>query len=249
VRIRKILAANLQKLEDGHEQLLGSTEASTEFTKVAGVGGGEVGTSSNPRFTEEDASLLLVFAGIEEIDEEEASMLCYNSLKTRNIPKPKPKKNPKVESKANANAGADVATSTNTGSGSTGSRGNGSMTKKDPLFAAAVNFVEAEERGEGGISNSDTSTGKSTGRRSPNSNNNNNNTNTPAAEGDVDFSLWSSAVLASLRHKLLAGVLAERRGHLAPNFMDHAEKSSTSMHSMAPSATGSSHSHSLTHTP
>jgi hypothetical protein len=52
--------------------------------------------------------------------------------------------------------------------------------------------------------------------------------------------------LASLRHKLLAGVLAERRGHLAPNFMDHAEKSSMSMHSMAPSATGSSHSHSLT---
>lgn len=209
-RVGTIVQQNAKKINDGYEQLLGDEQEAAEEAKGSSPdkqGASYAAATAAPeqgkqRFCVDDANLLLLFAGINEIDAEESERICMNSLvKT-------------VQSRVAARTRENNA--------------NKDKTKSAPVdyAAKAEGFVTAEESGQSGI----------------NALKNKNMQHKDAvpqpafepADDELDFEVWSAGITASLRNKLLAGVLAERRGHVAGNFMDLAEQSSVMMHAMAP---------------
>ena len=235
-RIGTIVEQNAKKIADGYEQLMG------EMNGNAIESDGGIAGSSKP-FTIEDANLLLLFTGITEIDDDESAQICQRSLLRDVQARMQEAEHARFEREQkmlNARQVNNMSTKLATQSMV--------MTGDDTFMKAAQRFVEAEEAGESGINavmqvssdgkqaSNDASVAVSvppTTKRVVIVDNPGKQISKPT-DDELSYSVWVTGVLAVLRQKLLAGVLAEKRGQLPSNFIDLAEQSSVAMHALAP---------------
>eukprot|EP00605_Chrysophyceae_sp_TOSAG23-4_P000593 GSChrysophyteH1.ASY1.ANO1.670.1 assembled CDS len=217
-RVNTILIQNEQKITNGFDQLIGELSEEAKFDNDNGNGD----KAKAPKFVEEDANLLLLFAGITEIDDDDAFKIANNArlvnIEARRAAAEQHRKKLDLEK----------ATSKDKSGGAS----------FDPM-AAAIKFVEDEENGGVHASIPPSTTGRRPPEIAPTGSDEQIKGSTEAEATpidieEIDFSVWKTGVIAVLRQKLMAGILAEKRGQLAPNFVDLAEQSSVMMHSMAP---------------
>jgi len=237
-RVGTIVHQNIKKINDGYEQLLGEEQEAAEEAKgnspesrAKAKDSREAATTAVPeqkrqKFCIDDANLLLLFAGISEIDDEESERICANSLVRA------------VQSRAAVRSNANNAKNANMYNYN-GKSASASASAPVPVdyAAAAEEFMKAEEAGKSGIDAIRNKNMQHKDTHKDQDQDQGQDAAEPAyepADDELDFQVWSAGVSASLRKKLLAGVLAERRGHVAGNFMDMAEQSSVMMHAMAP---------------